>query len=162
MKKHFFPFLFFILVVVPCFAQSDDEEPTGGPPTTDELIGFWKLQELPPDMNKVNPWPLPYQWFGFYENGKLYTMMNTEDEDYSVEDLKEIFSALPEEKTPNFVHQGQFLTVDQPEMQDYLELWGVNIFYKDVGKFAKKGDLIMSLDDGNGEVIYYRLLRKIE
>jgi hypothetical protein len=40
----------------------------------------------------------------------------------------------------------------------------VNLFAIDINEFLKKGNLIMSLDDGkgNGNVIYYRLLKKIE
>ena len=43
-------------------------------------------------------------------------------------------------------------------IKDYEEMWGVNLFAIDVNDFLKKGNLIMSLDDGKGEgnVIYYR------
>ena len=75
---------------------------------------------------------------------------------------KEIFKALPFEKTPNFNLSGQFLTIDNKEIKDYEEVWGVNLFAIDVNDFIKKGNLIMSLDDGKGNVIYYRLLKKID
>ena len=49
-------------------------------------------------------------------------------------------------------------------IKNYKEIWGTNIFAKDIEGVAKAGDLIMTLDDGTrtGKVIYYRLLRRIK
>lgn len=155
----------FLLLWLPAFvfAQSEDSE-YGGPPKRSELIGFWKKVDLPNEekLNKENPWPLKYQWFAFYENGKVYSMMTSTDSNYSSKQLKEVFSALPCDKTPDFVLDGQFLTIDNKEIKDYRELWGVNLFAKDLNEVVKKGNLIMTLDDGSGNVIYYRLLKRIE
>jgi hypothetical protein len=125
--------------------------------------------ELPKkDLNKINPWPLPYQWFYFDGNGKVYSMMASENKEYSVKELKEIFSLLPKEKTPNYVLSGQFLLIDNPEINGYLEIWGINLFAQDIKGLAKKGDLIMTLDESRkkeqvtGNVVYYRLLRPIK
>jgi len=145
------------------FAQENKSE-AGGPPKLDELIGFWKKVEIPNEdkLNQVNSWPQKYQWFAFYENGKVYSMMSSQDYNYTSKELKEIFSVLPFDKTPNFNLSGQFLTIDNKEIKDYEEVWGVNLFAIDVNDFLKKGNLIMSLDDGKGNVIYYRLLKKID
>lgn len=145
------------------FGQETKSE-AGGPPKLSELIGFWKKVELPNEekLNKVNPWPQKYQWFAFCENGKVYSMMSDKDYNYSAKELKEIFDVLPANKTPNYQYNGQFLTIDNKEIKDYQEFWGVNLFAVDINDFLKKGNLIMTLDDGNGNVIYYRLLKKIE
>jgi hypothetical protein len=147
------------------FAQESKSE-AGGPPKLSELIGFWKKIELPNEdkINKENPWPQKHQWFAFYENGKIYSMMSDIDYDYSSKDLKEIFKVLPFNKTPNYKLDGQFLTIDNKEIQNYQELWGLNLFAIDVNDFLKKGNLIMTLDDGKGKgnVVYYRLLKRIE
>ncbi|NRF38325.1 hypothetical protein [Pedobacter foliorum] len=145
------------------FGQENKSE-AGGPPKISELIGFWKKVEFPNEekVNKVNPWPQKHQWFAFYENGKVYSMMSDKDYDYSLKDLKKVFSSLPANKTPNYKLDGQFLTIDNKEIKDYQELWGVNLFAIDVNDFLKKGNLIMSLDDGKGNAVYYRLLKKIE
>ena len=142
----------------------ENKSEAGGPPNLSELIGFWKKVELPNEdkINKSNPWPQKFQWFAFYGNGKVYSMMSDKDYDYSVKDLKEIFEILPVDKTPNFKLDGQFLTIDNKEIKDYQELWGVNLFAIDINDFLKKGNLMMTLDDGNGNVIYYRLLKRIE
>lgn len=113
-------------------------------------------------INKVVPCPIKYQWFAFYENGKIYSMMSTTDHDYTAKDLKKIFDALSEDKVPNYELKGQFLTIDNKEIKNYQELWGVNLFAIDLYDYIKKGDLIMTLDYGHGNVIYYRLLRRIE
>ncbi|MDV7697209.1 hypothetical protein N6B72_09790 [Chryseobacterium soli] len=145
------------------FGQEKGSE-AGGPPKLSELLGFWKKVELPNEdkLNKSNPWPQKFQWFAFYENGKVYSMMSDQDSDYSAKDLKEIFATLPAGKTPNYKLDGQFLTIDNKDIKDYQELWGVNLFAVDIDDFFKKGNLIMTLDDGNGNVIYYRLLQRIE
>lgn len=154
--------ILFTLLSFLVFGQESKSE-AGGPPTYSELIGFWKKVELPNEdkINKSNPWPQKFQWFAFYENGKIYSMMSNKDANYSVKELKEIFEMLPVDKTPNFKLDGQFLTIDNKEIKDYRELWGVNLFAIDINDFLKKGNLMMTLDDGNGNVIYYRLLKRI-
>lgn len=157
-----------ILILILCISFSlfgqKEKSNIGGPPKLSELTGFWKKKELPNEdsHNKVNPWPQKYQWFAFYENGKVYSMMSDQDYNYSSKDLKEIFSTLPLQKTPNYELDGQFLIIDNKEIENYHELWGVNFFKKDVNEFFKKGNLIMTLDDGNGNVVYYRLLQRID
>lgn len=144
-------------------AQENNSE-AGGPPKLSELIGFWKKVELPQEkeLNKVNPWPQKFQWFCFQANGKVYSMMSDTDHDYSSTDLERIFDMLPADKTPDYNFDGQFLTIDNKEIKNYKELWGVNLFAVDLNEIIKKGNLIMSLDDSNGNVIYYRLLKRIE
>lgn len=145
------------------FGQEVKSE-AGRPPQLSELIGFWKKIEVPNEekLNIVNPWTQKFQWFAFYENGKIYSMMSDKDGDYTSKDLKEIFDALPFDKTPNYALDGQFLTIDNKEIKDYQELWGVNLFTMDINDFLKKGNIMMTLDDGNGNVVYYRLLKRIE
>lgn len=144
--------------------HAQENNDAGGPPSRDQLIGVWKNVEIPnaSKINKVNPWPQKFQWFAFYENGKIYSMMSDKDYDYSSKELMEIFNTLPSNKTPNFVLNGLFLTIDNKENKNYIETWGVNLFTKDFNEFIKKGYLIMSLDNGQGDVVYYRLLKKID
>lgn|GEM_PF-861433 len=144
------------------YAQEKGPE-AGGPPKLSELIGFWKKKNIPDEekVNKVNPWPQKHQWFAFYENGKVYSMMSDKDYNYSSKELKELFDLLPANKTPDFKLNGLFVTIDNKEIKDYQELWGVNLFAIDVNELLKKGNLIMSLDDGSGNVVYYRLLERV-
>ncbi|MEQ9265676.1 MAG: hypothetical protein RLN81_10675 [Balneolaceae bacterium] len=178
MRKSFF--LFFLVFLLSCtpsrkttepavdnFEQIKDEASTeseiGGPPTKEELIGFWKMRPLSnPSVNKVDPWPVKYQWFSFFENDKVFSFMRSDSANYTSNEILELYQSFPKDKIPNYNLQGQFITIDNPEIENYLELWGINIVRKDRGSFFKKGDLVMSLDDGKGEVVYYRILRRIE
>ena len=163
MKMRKMIFILLALSASSVFGQ-ENKSAAGGPPTLSELKGFWKKVELPNEekLNQVNPWPQKYQWFAFYENGKVYSMMSDKDVAYSSKQLKKIFSVLPASGTPNYKLDGQFVTIDNKEIKGYQELWGVNLFAIDVNAFLKKGNLMMTLDDGNGDVIYYRLLKRIE
>jgi len=151
-----------LFICISAFSQNKSE--AGGPPTHSELVGFWKKVGFPNEekLNQVNPWPQKFQWFAFYENGKVYSMMLDDDTNYTSKQLAEIFSVLPADTTPNYNLKGQFLTIDNKEIKDYQEIWGVNLFAKDINDFLKKGRLIMSLDDGKGNVIYYRLLERVQ
>lgn len=155
--------LFFLISIsFSAMAQSD----AGGPPKKEDLIGYWKMKNVEKleKMNGENPWPQKYQWFAFYENGKIFSMMTEQDYNYTSQELKVIFDVLPKEKVPNYSLQGQFVLINNPEIKGYEETWGVNLFAKDINDFLKKGNLLMTLVDGseNGKVIYYRLLERIK
>jgi hypothetical protein len=164
-KKLLVLYLFFLSLTA--ISQEGNKSDAGGWPERSEIIGFWKMVRFPKleKMNKENPWPQPYQWFAFYEDGRVFSMMTDQDANYTKQQLQEIFEALPK-TTPTFKYNGKFMVIVNPEIKDYREIWGVNLFAKDVGSTVKKGDLMMSLDDGSGKgnssIIYYRLLRKIE
>lgn len=155
--------ILFVLFSMSTFGQESQTQ-AGGPPQLSQLIGFWKKVEFPnvAKINQINPWPQKYQWFAFYENGKVYSMMSDTDKDYTTKELKKIFNLLPIDKTPNYTLNGQFLKIDNKDNKDYEELWGVNLFVIDVNDFFTKGSLIMSLDDGKGSPVYYRLLKRIK
>lgn len=165
-KKILFISLFFISFNI--FCQESNKSDAGGWPARSEILGFWKMVSFPKleKMNKENPWPQPYQWFAFYDNGKVFSMMMDKDANYTKQELQQVFEALPNQGTPTFTYNGKFMIITNSEIKDYREIWGVNLFAKDIGSNVKKGDLMMSLDDGTGNgnssIIYYRLLRKIE
>ena len=39
-----------------------------------EVIGHWEMVQMPEatrqKVNKLDPWPQPYQWFAFYDDGR--------------------------------------------------------------------------------------------
>jgi hypothetical protein len=161
--------IIFIPVIFFLFVNFNTNDEIGAPVKKEsQLVGFWKMVPLSKKgINKINPWPLPYQWFYFDADGKIYSMMLSENKEYTTKELKEIFNLLPKTKTPNYLLEQGFVMIDNPEMKGYVEIWGTNIFAKDIEGLAKKGDLIMTLDESNdksivtGNVVYYRLLRKL-
>lgn len=158
----------FILILIITFSYSSfaqlKSNENGGPPTIAELIGFWKKVDYPAAerKSKVNPWPQKYQWFAFYENGKVYSMMTEKDENYTSKELQKIFNVLSKESNPEYKYKGGILLITNKDIKDYREIWGVNQFAKDINEYMKTGRVMMTLDDGNGKVIYYRLLEKIK
>jgi hypothetical protein len=165
-KKITYSIIFFLLIVNSAISQEKNtKSETGGPATAKELVGFWKMISLPnKSVNKVDPWPQEYQWFWFTEKGKVYSMMKSENGNYSSSELTAIFKVLLKDKIPNYKLQGQFVIIDNPAIKNYKEIWGTNVFAKDIEGVALKGDMIMTLDDGTqtGKVVYYRLLRRIK
>jgi len=152
-----------ILLLMLVSISSVNAQKAGGAPKQEELIGYWKMEKWPtPDVIKVNPWPQPYQWFAFYEDGRMLSMMNSTDGNYTSSDLEEIFSSLPKQKSPKYELKGLFLIVENPNIKDYQEMWGMNLFNRDVGDVLKKGDLVMSLAGSDGAPVYYRLLRRVK
>lgn len=153
--------LLLFILLFPKFISASD---LGGPPNKSELLGYWKMIEFPyPKKNKVNPWPLPYQWFAFYDDGSFYSVMSSKDENLSSKELKASFSVFTKEMSPQYKLTGQFIIIQYPDIKNYEQLWGINIFRKDLNETIKKGDMIMSLADSkDGKPIYYRLLRKIK
>jgi hypothetical protein len=96
-------------------AQSDSSG-TGGVPSEKQLLGIWTMIALPnKELNKVNPWPLNYQWFKFYDNGKVCSLMSSENKEYSFSKLDELFNNMLDAKTPNYQLHGQFMTIDNPQ-----------------------------------------------
>ena len=152
--------------------NSNGQEPksdAGGPPELSEIIGYWKMVDFPQraKMNKIDdPWPQPYQYFAFYEDHTVCSMMTTVDGNYSSQELDQVFKAFPKNASPTFQYNGKFIKIVNPAEGANIEMWGANLFAKDIGKTIKKGDLMLTLDDGthqgNKSIIYYRLLRKIQ
>ncbi len=162
--------------IVCFFVASCSESPTS---TTDqqfgryahegEIVGFWELVPLPANvfdiLNKVNPWPLPFQWFAIYEDGRMYTVMATEDENLSSDALHRTFQDFPFSLQYEF--RSGFLKVTDPQIENHAEHWAVNIMLRD-GSVAdvvpvNEGDLILSLQGSReDEVVYYRHLRRLE
>jgi hypothetical protein len=165
-KKTFYSIVFFLLIVNSSVSQEKKtKSDAGDSATARELVGFWKMIPLPnKSANKINPWPQDYQWFWFTEKGKVYSMMKSENGEYSSTELTTLFKVFPKDKTQNYKLLDQFVIIDNPAIKNYKEIWGTNVFTKDIEGIAKKGDLIMTLDDGTqtGKVVYYRLLRRIK
>ncbi|MCX5863772.1 MAG: hypothetical protein NTW42_01685 [Deltaproteobacteria bacterium] len=134
----------------------------------EEIVGYWKLVTLPHDLsqkiNKVNPWPLPYQWFAIYNDGKIFSFMSSKDQVLTAIELDKLCKSIPPNTTYEF--NSGFLTVSYSDMKNIKELWGVNIIKKEIKirgvAPALPGDIVMSIQGGPKDgIIYFRHLRKI-
>lgn len=162
-KKFFLLFLLLNLFVVPVMAE---EDPIGQFALRPQLIGYWEFVPPPSDLAtqpKFNPGPSPFQWFAFYDSGRMVSIKTTDPlRKVTPKDLDSLLKNFPD-KAASFTYKDGFVTVFEPGAGASGELWGVNVITKKVaiGKVEHlPGELIMSLDAG-GKVVFYRHLRRI-
>lgn len=163
MRKIFFVICLLVFTQTHGFAEDDA---TNGPPSPHEIIGYWKLVSWPgtlQSMNKINPWPLPYQYFAFYADGQHISIMVSQEETPTPETFDFVKSTF-KGKNPTYTWAQNFIIVTQPEIENYQEIWGMNIIRKSKPPLPMaEGDIIMSLAGGeNGEAVYYRWLTRIK
>ncbi|HAK72700.1 MAG TPA: hypothetical protein DCP36_02370 [Sporomusaceae bacterium] len=151
------------LVVVPVMAEKN---PVGQFASRPQLIGYWELIPHHPDYAdnpKFNPGPLPFQWFAFYESGKMVSIKTSDPfRKVTPKDL-DILLRDSSNQAATFTFSNGFLTITESGETTSKELWGVNAIIRKamIGKVEYlPGDLVMSLDDG-GKVAFYRHLRRI-
>ena len=169
MKTKFLPRLLFSAFVACTFlaapgARAEDER--GGFAKPGDVVGYWTMIPMSAELtakNTANPWPLPYQYFAIYANGEMFSHMSTDATDHTPASLDKLHEMIPHSVHYAFNADG-FMVVTRDDQPDQKELWGVNLIAQDFssgGTDFKKGDLLMSLDDGQGNPVYRRLLRRL-
>ena len=168
--KNFLRFLIigcagFILLIAAVTARAGDD-PRGGFAQPGDVVGYWQMIPMSAELtakNTVNPWPLPHQYFAIYANGEMFSHMSTDATDHTPASLDKIHGMFPNAVHYTFNADG-FMEITYDDRPGEKELWGVNRIAQDFssgGTEFKKGDLILSLDDGQGNPVYRRLLRRI-
>lgn len=159
-----------VLLLLSLTISSAAEAQPGGFAAKGELVGYWEMIPIPnaAKVNKTNPWPIAYQWFGFYEDGTLATMGSSEYKPMTSKDLEEVFSK-PSLKNGRFKYAfdpSGFVLVTAPDSSDYEEAWGVNVITREakLGEMeVKPGDILMTLAGGeDGGIVYIRHLRRVK
>ena len=166
--KNFLRFLsfgcagFLLLAADPARAEAS----RGGFAQPGDVVGYWQMIPMSAELaakNVVNPWPLPHQYFAIYANGEMFAHMSTHATDHTPASLDQLHAMLP--KTVHYAFNADgFMVVTRDDQPDARELWGVNLLAQDFtsgGTDFKAGDLLMSLDDGHGNPVYRRLLRRL-
>ena len=162
--SRFLSALFLSLVLLAALgARADDRGEFAQP---DDVVGYWQMIPMSAELaakNVENPWPLPHQYFAIYANGEMFAHMSTHATDPTPASLDQLHAMLP--KTVHYAFNADgFMVVTRADQPDARELWGVNLLAQDftsAGTDFKAGDLLMSLDDGHGNPVYRRLLRRI-
>ena len=79
-----------LFISITAVSQKGNKSDAGGWPARNEIIGFWKMVSFPKleKMNKENPWPQPYQWFAFYDDGRVFSMMTDKNANYTIQELQ--------------------------------------------------------------------------
>ena len=157
---------FFAVVALAQESTADSGEP-GRTATCNDLVGSWKLVPLnDASINEVDPWPLPFQWFLFTQDGHVRSMMTTEDREISARGLEEVLSEL-KDSSPTYRCEEPWLIIEYPDLSGQYELWGKNIFVRRAGlqnaEPFEVGDIVLTLADPvDRHMIYYRWLRRIQ
>ncbi|WP_346353088.1 hypothetical protein [Azotosporobacter soli] len=132
----------------------------------EEIVGYWELVQWPEALkriNKVDPWPAtPYQYFVFYADGKAASIMSTLERKTTRSDLDESNKVL--RGAMSYEYKEGIMLIRNAQIPGYQEKWGVNIIEKKfqaAGVDHLPGDMLMSLEDGTGKVVYYRHLRRM-
>lgn len=130
-----------------------------------QMVGYWELVQWNDEMkkqNKINPWPLKYQWFGIFEDGRLYTYMANENGGIGAPQLEKLFSQAQANIT--YTYDLGLMKVKYVDFPEINEVWAVAVVTKKTEKNGVEflpGDLIMSIANEKGETVYYRHLRKM-
>lgn len=157
--------LFAVLVLLAALGAHGEDD-RGGFAKPGDVVGYWTMIPMSAELtakNLENPWPLPHQYFAIYKNGEMFAHMSTHATTHTHESLDKLHEIIPHTVHYKFNPDG-FMVVTRDDQPDQPELWGVNLIAKDFssgGTDFKKGDLLQSLDDGQGNVVYRRLLRRI-
>jgi hypothetical protein len=145
-------------------ARAEDDR--GGFAQKGDVVGYWTMIPMSAELtekNIENPWPLPHPYFAIYQNGEMFAHMSTHATDHPPASLDKPHEIIPHTVHYQFNPDG-FMVVTRDNQPDQKEFWGVNLLAQDFssgGTDFKAGDLLMSLDDGQGNVVYRRLLRRI-
>ena len=151
------------LLLTASLARADER---GGFAKPGDVVGYWQMIPMSAELaakNVENPWPLPFQYFAIYANGEMFAHMSTHATEHTAASLDQLHAMLPKTVRYAFNVDG-FMVVTRADQPDAQELWGVNLLAQDFtsgGTDFKKGDLLMSLDDGHGNPVYRRLLRRL-
>ena len=157
-------FLFASFLLLATSLACADER--GGFAKPGDVVGYWQMIPMSAELtakNVENPWPLPHQTFAIYANGEMFSHMSTHATDHTPASLDQLHATFPNAVRYAFDADG-FMVVTYSDRPGERERWGVNLLAQDFtsgGTEFKAGDLLMSLDDGRGNPVYRRLLRRI-
>ncbi len=135
--------------------------------SSSQIEGCWKRvvfsEERMKLMNKIEPWPVPHQWFCFYDNNTMKMMMETEDNKHTKSALLEIFKFVPFGIEYEIIQPGVVLLNNKEANEKMYWLASlVNQTLPIEGRPVQPGALLMTLRNINtGKDEYFRILEKI-
>ena len=176
MKKWAMVGLFAVfLSVLGMFASVNAAPESGGgePPKfrsagRSEVVGYWKMVQMTEatrrQINKMDPWPQPYQWFVFYDDGRYNSALALKGgSQMTAAELENNFSTGPNQSRFEFIENSEIYRITQPgEIPQYwvIAICDKALYLRD-SRF-EAGDLLMALINKNGEQVYYRQLRRMQ
>ena len=157
-------FLFASFLLLATSLACADER--GGFAKPGDVVGYWAMVPMSAELtakNVENPWPLPHQTFAIYANGEMFAHMSTHATDHTPPSLDQLHATFPNAVRYAFDADG-FMVGTHADQPHQPPRWGARPPARDFtsgGTEFKAGDLLMSLDDGHGNPVYRRLLRRL-
>lgn len=178
MNFNFFLFLLLFLITSSINAQEQKKETlteseidyrdlmdldNGVSLSLNELIGFWKLIELPNKINRINSMKKgEYIYYCFTSNGEFYKFINKSTENLTVNFLENYIDEISEKHITKYtLIDNDLITESHLFDMDLKNKWKVNIVTIDYG-IAFKGDLFLSPQPTEFSEMNFILLRRIE
>jgi hypothetical protein len=135
--------------------------------TTEDLIGLWKVVPLDhaDEIDKVNPWPLAYQWFRFSKDGTVRSMMVSKDANYSPAELDKALDVFASAASPRYSWEQGYLVIRYPNMEA-IDVWKVYVYVRNVinnkAGVILKGDVMMEMvGEKEHAYVYFRRMRRL-
>jgi hypothetical protein len=137
------------------------------PADASDIAGLWKVVKWTAyfpilEKDRLNPFYRDYQWYLYGKDGSLKSLSSTRDSN-----AKDVLKAL--KTAPDVVRYDldkNVLRTTRSDLPDRKETWSCSMIVEEKHDFSKnvalnKGDLVMSLLNRDGKVVYVRQLRKL-
>ena len=127
------------------------------------VIGHWRMVQLTEEtrqkINKIDPWPQPYQYFAFYEDGRHNFAFSSKD--MTVADLEAVF-ATGESFRFEYLEEHRVYRITQPDgISLYMTISVCRRPLNLVNSRFETGDLLMAILDNKGQRVHHRQLRRM-
>ena len=145
--------------------------------TRADIFGAWELVPVPdslqPQILEENPWPAPCQYYRYFPDGRLATLMKSPKPCEKLTSAG-MDAAFASRATPlRFEYAASrddaskgLLFVTRTEVPTYREIWEPTLFLTDAqinGIQYRKGDLVLALIDlKTKRPVWFRQLRRLE
>ncbi len=131
--------------------------------TKEQLVGAWEMIPVSPDMNKANPYPLPFQYFAIMADGRIGSMMASKKQEGMTGRI--LVEALNHAGWDHYEFQTGALILTHAQAPSRKEAWQVLVVTKDAvirDLPHRKGDIVMVLLNGSDlHPIYFRHLQRL-
>lgn len=156
--------LFLALLAIPYSAHADNTPLK----SAKDIEGCWERvvfsEAVKKQMNPVDPWPAPYQWFCFDADGTYSSLMSTNPSKISAAELRSMFKTLPQTFRYAVLPKGFVKTEAINGQETYY--WASGFLGQDTyfdNQIIRKGTLIMSVPSQDGKTgIYWRYLTRVQ
>lgn len=137
--------------------------------TKKDLVGCYERIYFSPEvaqqMNPIEYWSQPYQWFCFKKDGTLDSVMLPYYQRQTARSLERSFKRTPANAEYDVITKGMIQTKDIHTQE--LSYWQVTLLDKAMttsdGTFIPKNTLLMALiNPANDTIIYWRYLKKLK